>query len=128
MSYPSYSKKKEFDQFVEDFDFSDRDQIVKFFDENKERFLAAHEGLFDKKYKSSSPKLRNCLIELIHWSKKGRSIYLETMKTLEANKDEPKKSGKKAKDKNIIEELPKKIPTGTFPDDELELDSTVTFH
>ena len=129
-SYPSYSKKKEFDDFVENFDFTDRQSIVDFFDENKRRFLNAHDGLYEKEFKSSAPKLRNCLIEQIHWSKKGRIIFLEKMKSLETNKKDPenkktKRTGKRAAKKNIMEE--KKIPTGKFPDDELEEDQTMIF-
>ena len=35
MSYPPYSKKKEFDEYVDNFDFSDRDLITSFLDENR---------------------------------------------------------------------------------------------
>ena len=128
MSYPPYSKKKEFDEYVENFDFADRELITLFLNENRTRFIAAHEGLYEKNYKSSSPKLRNCLIELIHWSKKGRTLYLEKMKHLENSKDIlPKKSLKKKYAKTYIDEEPKPIPTGKFPDDELEVDETVIF-
>ena len=129
MSYPPYSKKKEFDEYVDNFDFSDRDLITSFLDENRLRFIAAHEGLYEKHYKSSSPKLRNCLIELIHWSKKGRTLYLEKMKQLENSKDilPSKKSTKKKNSKAYIDDKPKTIPTGKFPDDELEVDDTVIF-
>ena len=51
------------------------------------------------------------------------------MKQLENSKDilPSKKSTKKKNSKAYIDDKPKTIPTGKFPDDELEVDDTVIF-
>lgn len=132
MDYPSYSKKKDFDKFIESFDFSDKEAISNFFDENKSRFMTAHQGLYEKNFKSSAPKLRNCLIEKIHWSKRARTVFLEKMKeldTISKSAGKEKTASKSRSKKKIVPpiDISQPAPSGKFPDDDLNDDDVVQF-